>query len=160
MDLGSKRKFSNFWRLSGVAGNGNGGRGGGNWRVGQLHGSWGVAAHVTSCPMEGKSGETILRSVQASLLKYIVSPIESVMYVSCVVWVSFPAPSVAVIIRGSAPRMGIDLLSAARIVVETSMRLSGRTPRWRRIWLPARQLWHPVSARALRLVCFVPDGCV
>ena len=104
--------------------------------------------------MVGNLSETSSRSTQAARLKKKCFAL-LLMYV---IWWDtnvLPSAVVPVIRRNNAPSILMPSLLAECILVVTGMRDEGGTPiRWSRS-VPARQLWHPVSASACMVMWFV-----
>ena len=150
-----------------VVGKGGCGGGGGTVRFGHPHGAvtrgevWvcGVpdmmaevsTASMKASPMVGNLSDIMPKSTQAPLLRKKVF-VQSVMYVICLVENIWPFTSEPDRLSRVAPNNLIPSLLAERIFVLTGMRLEVVRPSlWRRL-VPAKQLWHPVSARAVIVV--------
>ena len=152
-----------------VAGKGGSGGGGGLARLGQPH--WAMlgggfpgcgtsdVANVSTAsgrdsPMVGNLSEMMPRLLQASLLRKKVSE-HSVMYVIWLVESMWPCASEPDRLSRMAPSSLMPSLLAECIFVFTGMRLDVVNPSlWMRL-IPAKQLWHPVSARTVMEMVFV-----
>ena len=144
-----------------VAGKGGSGEGGGLARLGQPH--WAMlgggfpgcgASDVANVSIGHNLLEMMPRLLQASLLRKKVSE-HSVMYVIWLVESMWPCASEPDRLSRMAPSSLMPSLLAECIFVFTGMRLDVVNPSlWMRL-IPAKQLWHPVSARTVMEMVFV-----
>ena len=149
------RKSLIFWRFLSVRGNGDfKGRVGGGSRYGQLDNFFClfVTAELVEfwlsefSPIVWNVSKIIFNATQASLLRNNLSEL-SVKSVSCLV--STGRPCLFVPWRSiMASRMLMPLLFAACIFIVTGIRSDLLNPNLWSTFMPARQLWQPVSAMA------------